>query len=82
MWVLNIGPFRGKRMRTARLIGMIVLVILLATLAWQVLSAILEPPPGNEQPTSGTVITQQHSTGQNMFQRVLTHLRSWYRDGF
>lgn len=81
MWVLTVGPFRGKRMRTARLVGLIVLLALLATLAWQVLDAILQPPLVPEQPTSGTVASQQ-TTQQSFFQRIIAHLRTWYKDGF
>ncbi|KAF0195550.1 MAG: hypothetical protein FD169_1363 [Bacillota bacterium] len=82
MWVLTVGPFRGKRMRTARLVGLIALLALLAALAWQVLDAILEPPQVPEQPTSGTTIIGEQATHQSIFQRIITHLRNWYKDGF
>lgn len=81
MWVLTVGPFRGKRMRTVRLVGLIALLALLAALAWQVLDAILQPAPVPEQPTSGTVASEQ-TTHLSIFQRILTHLRNWYKDGF
>lgn len=81
MWVLTIGPFRGKRMRTAKIIGLVALLALLAALAWQVLDAILTPPQP-DQPTSGATVTQQSNASQTVFQRIITHLRRWYRDGF
>jgi len=82
MWMVTVGPFRGKRMRTARMVGLIVLLALLAALAWQILDAILEPPLVPDQPTSGTTYANEHTTQQSIFQRIITHLRDWYKDGF
>ena len=66
MWVLTVGPFRGKRMRTARLVGLIALLALLAALAWQVLDAIMEPPQVPEQPTIGTTTVLEQTTQQKI----------------
>jgi hypothetical protein len=69
-------------MRTARLVGLIALLALLAALTWQVLDAIMEPPQVPEQPTIGTTTALEQTTQQSIFQRILTHLRNWYKDGF
>lgn len=81
MWVLTIGPFRGKRMRTAKIVGLVALLALLAALAWQVLDAVLAPAQP-DQPTSGTTVDQENTASQTVFQRIITHLRIWYKDGF
>lgn len=82
MWVLTVGPLRGKRMRTARIVGLVALLALLAAVAWQVLDAIAEPPAPVEEPASGAAVTQMQTKQQTFFQRILTHLRTWYKDGF
>ncbi|MBT9155486.1 MAG: hypothetical protein DDT37_00453 [Firmicutes bacterium] len=70
MWVVTVGPFRGKRARTAKILGLAVLLILLVALFWQMLDVMLSPPQHTE-PLAETV-----------FQRILIHLRNWYTDGF
>jgi len=81
MWVVTVGPFRGKRARTAKILGLAVLVVLLTALIWQVLDVMLSPTQ-IPHPVVGTGEVEGEPAAETVFQRILTHLRNWYEDGF
>jgi len=81
VWVVTVGPFRGKRARTAKILGMAALLILLTALLWQALDVVLAPTPP-PHPVVGTGAGAEEPLVETVFQRILTHLRNWYTDGF
>ena len=80
MWVVALGPFRGRRARTLRIVGLVIIIALLLALAWQVLDAILGQPLEVEPSTAATY--NQRQTSESVFSRIIAHLRNWYREGF
>jgi len=81
MWVVTIGPFRGKRARTAIILALAALLILLTALGWQVLDVVMSPVPLT-YPAAGPGDNAPLPNVETVFGRILTHLRNWYNDGF
>jgi hypothetical protein len=60
---------------------MAALLILLTALLWQALDVVLAPPPP-PHPVVGTGEGGEEPAVETVFQRILTHLRNWYTEGF
>jgi len=82
MWVITVGPFRGKRMQGVKIFGAIVLVIVLAMLLWHFFAGPAESEPDGKQRASDVALAIAQERQEAFFVRILAHLRSWYNEGF
>ncbi|MBS3872852.1 MAG: hypothetical protein KGZ92_08610 [Firmicutes bacterium] len=82
MWVVTLGPFRGKRMQGVKLVAMVIAVLLLALLIWQIAGLLTAPEPVLEQRALDAALAAEGLPEAGFLGRLLAHLRLWYREGF
>ncbi len=83
MWVITLGPFRGKRMQCIKIMGLVIVVALLALLVWQFIDGYFaEPEPEGKQRALDASASTEQGIQETFLARVLAHLRNWYNEGF
>lgn len=82
MWVVTLGPFRGKRMQGVKIVALVIAVVLLALLLWQIIGNFAEPRPVQEQRALDAALVVEQGADSGFLGRLLAHLRLWYREGF